>query len=244
MGLQAAQLAVQQHVHRALAPKIASQGWIENLDELERVARPLHFKPHVRPGMFWCSTPLRAGTHELTVEILRQSPCGGTYFGVASERQSDSCDPFEFACAYYCDRNGDGIIKPEGAWVNWKGQQGATTDDTIGLMLDMDRGDLKVFKNGEYLGVIFTGLAGQVLHWYVDHERSSGKSHNARIEISSPAGPASRGTVFEGVSTRLAGPPWTDGWPSDEDEDDEDLVVFDEDEEDEYSGDSEEADFM
>ena len=85
----AAQEAVQNHTNRAQALKLGRHSWAQTLCEIEYLAQPLQFcitrvasdgKPvHRRQsgGDIWCPVPLRAGIHELIVDIEQQSGSGG-----------------------------------------------------------------------------------------------------------------------------------------------------------------------
>lgn len=57
---------------------------------------------------------------------------------------------------FYCTNNG--ICFPGSKC--WEGMEPAWEGDTIGLLLDLDNGTLTVFRNGEQMGVMATGLSG------------------------------------------------------------------------------------
>ena len=43
----------------------------------------------------------------------------------------------------------------------WEGMQSARMGDRVGLLLDLDQGSMTVYKNGERLGVMVSGLSGE-----------------------------------------------------------------------------------
>ena len=45
--------------------------------------------------------------------------------------------------------------------TDWEGMQGAVKGDRIGMAIDLDEGSMTVYKNGERLGVIQSGLNGE-----------------------------------------------------------------------------------
>ena len=73
------------------------------------------------------------------------------------------------ACEYDCE---DGLMhctdwEGEGVgWEGWDGMEECVSNDTIGMLLDMDEGTLAVYKNNHRLGVMKDGLSGSYC-WYV-----------------------------------------------------------------------------
>jgi hypothetical protein len=61
---------------------------------------------------------------------------------------------------------GGGRLHHAGEPKPWTGQTGFKQGDVVGLLLDCDAGTLAVKKNGKFLGVAATGLAG-ALCWAV-----------------------------------------------------------------------------
>ena len=69
-------------------------------------------------------------------------------------------------CSYDCG-TGDYL------WSNWTdcdhegwvGMEGLDGDETVGLLLDLDKGTLTVYKNGRRLGLMKDGLSGDYC-WY------------------------------------------------------------------------------
>ena len=51
-------------------------------------------------------------------------------------------------------------------WVNWEGMERCSTGDTLGMLLNLDKGTLTVYKNNHRLGVMKDGLSGPYC-WYV-----------------------------------------------------------------------------
>ena len=56
-----------------------------------------------------------------------------------------------------------GTIK---GYSRWQGHEGLEESGTIGLLLDLNEGNLSVFKNGRRLGVMKDGLNGEYC-WFV-----------------------------------------------------------------------------
>ena len=54
----------------------------------------------------------------------------------------------------------------------WEGMEIMSSDDEIGMLLDLDEGTLSVYKNGRKLGVMKSGLAGPYC-WVVSMYSSS-----------------------------------------------------------------------
>ncbi|EJK76457.1 hypothetical protein THAOC_01780 [Thalassiosira oceanica] len=53
----------------------------------------------------------------------------------------------------------------------WEGMEGYQSDDTVGMLLNLDRGTLTVYKNNRRLGVMKDGLSGPYC-WYVSLVKS------------------------------------------------------------------------
>ena len=64
----------------------------------------------------------------------------------------------------------------------WKGAQGMSMGDTIGMLLDLDAGSMTVFKNGQRLGIMAQNLAGPLV-WGIDFDHAA---HGVRIEAKAP----------------------------------------------------------
>ena len=103
--------------------------------------------------------PMREGKHYAEFDLLSSHL---VTLGVADLR----FDPFgeermatatEYGWGY---RAWDGKHSHASSWSAWDGMQPATCGDTIGLLMDCDAGTLCVFKNGEWLGVLCTNVAG------------------------------------------------------------------------------------
>ena len=61
--------------------------------------------------------------------------------------------------------SGQGRLWHAAVKTEWEGMQGAGPGDTVGMLLDFDRGSLSVYLNGEMIGMpIAEGLTGE-LHW-------------------------------------------------------------------------------
>ena len=51
---------------------------------------------------------------------------------------------------------------PTGPPPRWKGQQTATLNERVGLLLDLEQGSMTVFKEGDLMGVMMaSGLSGE-----------------------------------------------------------------------------------
>ena len=59
----------------------------------------------------------------------------------------------------HCFYHTDGTRMP--CYRKWDGMQRASREDRITLLLDLDAGSMTVYKNGEELGVMATGLSGR-----------------------------------------------------------------------------------
>jgi hypothetical protein len=89
--------------------------------------------------------------------------------GTAADRQAGNC--------FFSTE--DGVLYPDGH--EWEGMQAAAEiGDRVGLLLDLDRGTLTVYKNGERLGVMVSGGLLGTFSWAVSLGYEEG--HSARIE--------------------------------------------------------------
>ena len=96
-----------------------------------------------------------------------------TYLSVAAEKLRSQKtakwgDSNVHCCTYYC---GNGRCcwtdwNSERNFQKWQGIEGLGGSDTIGLLLDLDKGTLSVFKNGRRLGMMKDGLGGEYC-WFV-----------------------------------------------------------------------------
>ena len=95
---------------------------------------------------------------------------GGPMFGVLRPgwdvEGGGDADEVDGHCFYYTQSgachprhkrtNGDGM----GRARKWEGMQAADHGDRVGMLLDLDKGSMTVWKNGERLGVMAEGLTG------------------------------------------------------------------------------------
>merc|ERR1711985_181617 len=67
------------------------------------------------------------------------------------------------ACGFYCE---DGELswtdwdEEENLGLDWEGMEGIERGDTVGMLLDLDEGELTVYKNNRRLGMMKDGLSG------------------------------------------------------------------------------------
>ncbi|EJK62615.1 hypothetical protein THAOC_16765 [Thalassiosira oceanica] len=86
-----------------------------------------------------------------------------------SQRTPKWGDSNVHCCAYHCYTgdchwtNWDNVSERQGTWQGSERQEGS---GTIGLLLDLDKGTLSVFKNGRRLGVMKERLGGEYC-WFV-----------------------------------------------------------------------------
>ena len=83
-------------------------------------------------------------------------------------------------CEYCCENGGMrwsdwGRADPE--WEQWEGMEPCQSDDTLGMLLNLDEGTLTVYKNNRRLGAMKDGLSGAYC-WYAS------VSDDATVEIS------------------------------------------------------------
>ena len=131
---------------------------------------------------------MRDGRHYASFTLLEGSYRRGQYmciglirpsWDVEGERDAHRANGHCFYSAV------NGWREPVGH--GWEGSDSASEGDTIGLLLDFDSGSLSVFKNGQRLGVMATGLEG-VYCWAVSLDHEYGKSVRIR-PAPAPAAP-------------------------------------------------------
>ena len=136
-----------------------------------------------------CGSVLRGGRHHARFTPLKRR-YNYMLFGVICERwdvegRGQNAENVEGHCFYHAY---EGTRFPGSAGYRgseWEGMQTAEEGDTIGLTLDLEQGTLTVFKNGEELGVMATGLEGGFV-WAV--AMGSGQDDSVRVEfVAAPA---------------------------------------------------------
>ena len=70
-----------------------------------------------------------------------------------------------WANRYWTNWNNEKVIS------EWQGREGLGESGTVGLLLDLNKGTLSVFKNGRLLGAMKDGLGGEYV-WFVSVYRS------------------------------------------------------------------------
>ncbi|EJK76598.1 hypothetical protein THAOC_01629, partial [Thalassiosira oceanica] len=103
------------------------------------------------------------------------------------------------SCSYDCD---DGRCRStdwgnENCSSDWQGCEGLPGSGTIGMLLDLDKGTLSVFKNGRRLGAMKEGLSGEYCWFSLDLPPN-------RNPASPPAPSMGRGFTLRRFSTLLA----------------------------------------
>ena len=92
-----------------------------------------------------------------------------------SQRTTKWGDSNVHCCTYYCYDGRCFWTDWDNNWTNWdndanspvwQGREGLGGNGTIGLLLDLNEGNLSVFKNGRRLGVMKDGLNGEYC-WFV-----------------------------------------------------------------------------
>ena len=107
--------------------------------------------------------------------------CNYLYGDFLTERTDEWGDGNVCVCKYSSDKGSmkwtnwdgegdDGILIAEG--LDWEGMDDSESDDTIGMLLNLDEGTLKVYKNGRRLGVMKDGLSGPYC-WYATMQELS-----------------------------------------------------------------------
>jgi hypothetical protein len=104
----------------------------------------------IRPGF-------DVGWIDLDHEDRYSHPRGHNGFGFPSGYPNLSRLETVDGLCFYNTLNGQ--CDPSG--TDWEGMQTASEGDIIGLLLDLDAGNLTVFKNGDRLGVMATRLSGE-----------------------------------------------------------------------------------
>jgi hypothetical protein len=104
-------------------------------------------------------SPMRDGLHYAEFELLSSHL---VTLGVADMRfdptgEERMATATEHGWGY---RAWDGKHSHASTWSAWEGMQPATCGDKVGLLMDCDSGQLSVFKNGEWLGLLKQGLGG------------------------------------------------------------------------------------
>ncbi|EJK66988.1 hypothetical protein THAOC_12031 [Thalassiosira oceanica] len=80
-----------------------------------------------------------------------------------AQRSNDWGNCNVHACEYFC---GDGDMRwtdwdrDDTDWELWDGSEGCDSDDTVGMLLNLDEGTLTVYRNNRRLGVMKDGLSG------------------------------------------------------------------------------------
>ena len=85
-----------------------------------------------------------------------------------SQRTSRWGDSNVHCCTYYCYNGRCSWTDWDNykGYSRWQGHEGLEESGTIGLLLDLNEGNLSVFKNGRRLGVMKDGLNGEYC-WFV-----------------------------------------------------------------------------
>ena len=116
------------------------------------------------------SAPMYAGKHYAEVTWLGGSvfSCGvvGAGFTASGGKQAGGFPTgFMFAASVY-----DGSLYTGGHPKPWRGMRGGKAGDIVGLLLDLSRGSLCVFLNGELVGPLVVDQLKQVgpVQWAVD----------------------------------------------------------------------------
>jgi len=109
---------------------------------------------------------LDAGAYEGSFYFISES---AFYSAFRAQRSDDWGDGNVHACEYWsyvgkvCWTNWDEDEDEDDA--DWKGMEGCSAGDTIGMLLNLDNGALTVYKNNRRLGVMKNGLSGPYC-WY------------------------------------------------------------------------------
>jgi hypothetical protein len=101
---------------------------------------------------------LRGGRHHARFTLLRSQ--WATFVGVIRGGWDAEGGNRAFDVKSHCFHNTANGYRYPGPNHDWEGMQGAVQGDTIGLTLDLEEGAMTVYKNGEELGVMATGLQG------------------------------------------------------------------------------------
>jgi len=121
----------------------------------------------VRNSLYMCSVlagVMRPGQADQEAHL---NPLCGGFFEHFSQRSGNEAynNNNKVHCCMYTAHNGERCISD---WTRtglpmsetWDGSESMDSGDKIGMLLDLDEGTLSVYKNGQRLGVMKSGLAG------------------------------------------------------------------------------------
>jgi hypothetical protein len=103
---------------------------------------------------------MRTGRHAVEVTAVQGSI--DIFLGLARPNIDVHEPDSEDNDGFWCIRSDDGVGAYDGQYAEWEGQEGFEQGDVVGLLLNCDAGTLTVKKNGVRLGVVFTGLTGEL----------------------------------------------------------------------------------
>jgi hypothetical protein len=106
---------------------------------------------------------MRAGRHYAVFTLGESLPVCGVIrpdWDVEGGQHAHHAPPRGDGCASHCFFYAGSGVKFPGNH-EWEGMQSARMGDRVGLLLDLDQGSMTVYKNGERLGVMVSGLSGE-----------------------------------------------------------------------------------
>jgi hypothetical protein len=120
------------------------------------------------------ATVMRQGRHYAVFTVAKKGSYN-MFLGLIRPSWDVNCDDRAYRVSEHCfySTNG-GQCFPRNR--DWMSMQSATEGDKIGLLLSCDSGSLTVFKNGERLGVMATGLDGEY-SWAVSMAGAASIAH-------------------------------------------------------------------
>lgn len=162
--------------------------WLGLLNEAQQLRAPLVFaKAHdsialsddgvlatIVVSAYWCTAVtnrrMRAGRHFAEFTQVLHDPWRSMFFGVVRPdfavnspdyvNSMDGAAQLRGGCGHCFYLNTSGKCYP--SYCDWEGMQGTVAaGDRIGMLLDLDKGSMTIYRNDERLGVMMTGLSGE-----------------------------------------------------------------------------------